>query len=212
MSKGETMAMMDSMMNGMVGSMSPEEKQDTMLKLMPEMIKRIKGSEITKMIGELMSGMMFVTHKSRLGFAETVQEIKRRGEEAGWYNPTIHNHLEIERNFGLKDPNKVANVSMCIPRSAYEILKVNKKLSVMMPIQITVFEEEGQVYVTWMNIKMIGKLLGSTVAAVMDEAARGLTDVHEGVVEQEGSVEKESRAKDKGAAEADNLNVKGERE
>ena len=116
-----------------------------MLKLMPEMMKRIKGSEITKMIGELMSGMMFVTHKSRLGFAETVQEIKRRGEEAGWYNPTIHNHLEIERNFGLKDPNKVANVSMCILRSAYEILKVNNKLAVMMPFQISLFEEKGQV-------------------------------------------------------------------
>ena len=204
------MAMMDSMMKGMLGSMSPEEKQDTMLKLMPEMMKRIKGSEITKMIGELMSGMMFVTHKSRLGFAETVQEIKRQGEEAGWYNPAIHNHLEIERNFGLKDPEKVANVSMCIPRTAYEILKVNKKLAVMMPLQISVFEEEGQTYVTWMNIKMIGKLFGSTVASAMDEADRGLTDVHEGIVEQEGSVEKESRVKDKGAAEAENSDVKGE--
>jgi len=205
------MAMMDRMMNGMVGSMSSKEKQDTMLKLMPEMMKRIKGSEIAKMIGELMSGMMFVTHKSRLGFAETIQEIKRRGEEAGWYNPTIHNHLEIERNFGLKDPNKVANVSMCVPRSAYEILKVNKKLSVMMPLQISVFEEEGQVYVTWMNIKMMGRLFGSTVAAVMDEAARGLADVHEGVAEKEGSVEKESRAKHQRAAEADKSEVKGER-
>ncbi len=185
------MAMMDRMMNGMVGSMSSEEKQDTMLKLMPEMMKRIKGSEIAKMIGELMSGMMFVTHKSRLGFAETIQEIKRRGEEAGWYNPAIHNHWEIERNFGLKDPPKIANVSMCIPRSAYVILKVNKKLAVMMPLQISVFEEEGQVYVTWMNIKMMGKLFGSTVASVMDGAAQGLTDVHEGIVDQEGILEKE---------------------
>ncbi len=43
---------------------------------------------------------------------------------------------------------------------------------------------------TWMNIKMIGKLFGSTVAAVMDEAARGLTDVHEGVVEQVEIIER----------------------
>ncbi len=90
------MALMDKMMDGMLGSMSSGEKQDTMLKLMPEMMKRVKGSEIAGMIAELMSGMMFVTHKSRLGFAETIQEIKRQGEEAGWYNPTIHNHLEIE--------------------------------------------------------------------------------------------------------------------
>jgi uncharacterized protein (DUF302 family) len=80
---------------------------------------------------------------------------------------------------------------MCIPRSAYKILKANKKLAVMMPLQINVFEEEGQVYVTWMNIKLLGKLFGSTVAAVMDEAARGLADVHEGIIEQESIIEQE---------------------
>lgn len=189
------MAMMDMMMSGMVGSMSSDERQDTMLKLMPEMIKRVKNSEIMNMIRELMSGMMFVTHKSNLGFAETIQEIKKRGAASGWYNPTIHNHLEIERNFGLAEPNKVASVSMCIPRSAYEILKVDKKLAVMMPLQITVFEEDGQVNVTWMNIKMMGKLFGSTVAAVMDEAAGTLAEVHEGIVEQDGSADREGDAK-----------------
>ena len=183
------MAVMDKMMNSMVGSMSSDERQDTMLKLMPEMMKRVKGSEIMSMIRDLVSGMMFVTHKSRFGFAETIQEIKKRGEESGWYNPTIHNHLEIERNFGLKDPIKAASVSMCIPRSAYEILKVDKKLAVMMPLQINVFEEEGQVYVTWMNIKLMGKLFGSTVAAEMGGAARGMADVHEGIFETEGTVE-----------------------
>ena len=179
------MAVMDMMMNAMVGSMNSDEKQDTMLKLMPEMMKRVKGSEITSTIQELIGGMMFVTHKSRFGFAETIQEIKKRGEESGWYNPTIHNHFEIEKNFGLHEPNKVASVSMCIPRSAYKILNVDKKLAVMMPLQISVFEEAGQVYVTWMNIKMMGKLFGAPVAAVMDEAARGLADVHESIFQQD---------------------------
>ena len=205
------MAVMDKMMNGMVGSMNSEQKQDTMLKLMPEMMKRVKGSEIVSMLGELIGSMMFVTHKSRFGFAETIQEIKRKGAESGWYNPTIHNHLEIERNFGLTEPNKAASVSMCIPRSAHKILKVDKKLAIMMPLQINVFEEEGQVYVTWMNIKMMGKLFGSTVAAVMDEAARGLADVHENIFQQEGDVGRGSEAEHKSATERDKVEVKGGR-
>ena len=204
------MAMMNRMMNSMLGSMSSEEKQDTMLKLMPEMMKRVKGSEIVGMLEGLMSSMMFVTRKSRFGFAETIQEIKKKGEEAGWYNPTINNHLEIERNFGLKNPNKVATVSMCIPRTAHEILKVNKKLAVMMPLQINVFEEGSQVFVTWMNIKLIGKLFGSTVADAMDEADRGMAEVHEGVVEQESSPAQDSEAKQESAVEPDSAEVKGE--
>jgi len=131
--------------------------------------------------------------------------------ESGWYNPTIQNHLEIERNFGLKEPNKVASVSMCIPRSAYKILKVDKKLAVMMPLQINVHEEEGQVYVTWMNIKMMGKLFGSAVAAVMDEAAQGLADVHECILQQEGDVDRESGLKDKSGVEAEKAGEKGGR-
>jgi hypothetical protein len=53
----------------MVGSMSSEEKQDTMLKLMPEMMKRVKGSEIVGMLEGLMSSMMFF---ARLSFANRV--------------------------------------------------------------------------------------------------------------------------------------------
>ncbi len=40
----------------------------------------------------------------------------------------INNHYEIEMNFGLENPNRVATISMCIPRSAYEILNHEEKL------------------------------------------------------------------------------------
>jgi uncharacterized protein (DUF302 family) len=180
------MGMMDQMMSGMMNSMTPDDKQDTMLKLMPEMIKRIKSSEIMALIGDQLSKMMFITHKSKFGFAETIQKIKENGEAFGWYSPMINNHYEIEMNFGLENPNPVATISMCIPRSAYEILKVDKKLAVMMPLQINVHEENGQVFITWMNIKMMGKMFGEKVSQIMGKAVDDLMEVHKDIIDEKG--------------------------
>ncbi len=180
------MGIMDQMMSGMMNSMTPDDKQDTMLKLMPEMIKRIKSSEIMALIGDQLSNMMFITHKSKFGFAETIQKIKENGESFGWYRPMINNHYEIEMNFGLENPNRVATISMCIPRSAYEILKVDKKLAVMMPLQLNVYEENGQVYITWMNIKMMGKMFGEKVSQIMGKAVEDLMEVHEDIIDKKG--------------------------
>ena len=181
------MGMMDLMMNAMTGSLSPEEKQDTMLKMMPEMVKQITKEDIMELMGSFMAKMMFITHKSKFGFTETIQRIKSSGEEFGWYNPIITNHYEIEQNFDLPEPNRVATISMCIPRSAYTILKENKKLAVMMPLQINVYEEAEQVYITWMNIEMMGKLFGETVAQVMKDASKGLMTVHRDILHEEGA-------------------------
>ena len=181
--------MMNSMMGIMMHSMTPNEKQDTMLKMMPEMMKEVKGSDMLNIFKEELFGMMFITHKSRFGFTETIQKIKQSGEDYGWYNPTITNHYEIEQNLGLDDPNKVATVSMCIPRSAAKILKVNPKLAVMMPLQINVYEEDGQVYVVWMNIKMMGKLFEKVVAEVMGDATEMLLEVHKDIIETKEEAE-----------------------
>jgi uncharacterized protein (DUF302 family) len=182
----EEMGMMDLMMNAMTSSLNPEDKQDTMLKMMPEMVKQIKKEDIMELMGGFMNKMMFITHKSKFDFPETIQRIKSNGEEHGWYNPIITNHYEIEQNFDLPEPNRVATISMCIPRSAYKILKENKKLAVMMPLQINVYEEDGQVYITWMNIEMLGKLFGETVSQVMKDASKGLMTVHRDILLEEG--------------------------
>jgi uncharacterized protein (DUF302 family) len=182
----EKMGMIDVMMNGMTSSLRPEEKQDTMLRMMPEMIKQIRKEDIMELVANFMDKKMFVTQRSKFDFTETIQRIKSNGEEHGWYNPIITNHYEIEQNFDLPEPNRVATISMCIPRSAYKILKENKKLAVMMPLQINVYEEEGQVYVTWMNIEMMGKLFGDTVSQVMKDASIGLMTVHKDILLEEG--------------------------
>jgi uncharacterized protein (DUF302 family) len=178
--------MMTAMMNGMMNSMSTEDKQDTMLKLMPQMMKSIKGSDVLELVSAQMSEMLFVTKKSRFTFDQTIQKIKISGEDFGWYRPEIQNRKEIELNFGYSDPNSVASVSMCIPRSAHDILKVNKKLAAMMPLQITIYEENNQTYICWLNIKMMGKLFGEKVAEIMGTASDDLLSVLKDIIIEEG--------------------------
>lgn len=179
------MGMMHKMMGVMMDSMSTDEKQDSMMQMMPMMMKRIQGSEIMGLIGKEMMDLMFVARQSQFGFDETIQKVKQCGEDAGWFNPMINNHEELEKNLGLEDPNKVATVSMCIARSAARILNVEKRLGVMMPLQINIFEEEGRVYVSWMNLSLMGKAFGSVVSEIMKKAESDLVKTLETVLQKE---------------------------
>lgn len=180
------MGMMDKMMDSMVGSMKPKEKQDMMLEMMPQMVKNIKSKDVFNLLIGTISDLMFSVHKSKLGFEETVSAIEKSGKENGWYNPEITDHYKIEKELGYDDANKVTTILMCMPHSAHKILKndKNKKLAVMMPLQINVYETaDGQVFVAWMNIKFMGKMFGAEVAEVMGEAEKNLQEVHKEIIE-----------------------------
>ena len=56
-----------------------------------------------------------------------------------------------------------------------------------MPMQINVYEEDEQVYVTWMNMRLMGKMFGNKVAEVMAKAADMLMSVHKDIIEKEES-------------------------
>jgi uncharacterized protein (DUF302 family) len=183
------MSMMDKMMDAMVGSMKPSEKQDMMLEMMPQMGKNIKSKDVFNLLMGTISDLMFSVHKSKLDFEKTVSAIEKAGKEGGWYNPVITDHYKIEKELGYKDANKVTTISMCRPHSAHKILKIdeNKKLAVMMPMQINVYETaDGQVHVAWMNIKLMGKMFGAEVAKIMGEADKNLQEVHKEIIEGEG--------------------------
>ncbi|MCP5046670.1 MAG: DUF302 domain-containing protein [bacterium] len=179
------MTMMDKMMDAMMESLEPEEKQQSILKLMPEMIKRVNTADLFDIFQGAISKMMFKTYRSKLGFEETIREIKTRGEAAGWYKPAVANHYDIERELGIADANKVATISMCIPKAAHKILKVNPQLAVMMPVQINVYEDAGHVNIAWMNIGLMGEMFGKVVAGVMKNAIEDLNRVHEDIIEKE---------------------------
>lgn len=176
--------LMNKMMDAMVGSMKPDQKQNTMLQMMPQMMKAIKGSDIMELFSSKISRMMFVTQNSKFDFEETITKVKDIAKDAGWYNPAYRNHYEIEKSFELDNPNKVATISMCIPRAAHNILKVNKRLAGMMPLQITIFEDEGKVYVSWMDITLMGKMFGQAVADIMATAEKNMREALKSIIKK----------------------------
>lgn len=127
-------------------------------------------------------GEMFICHRSKYSFKETVQKIKENGLEHGWYAPQINNHYETEQIFGIGKPNKSATVSMNLPRYAHQIIKQNRLLACLMPIQIIIYEKDNNVYISWLNIEKVGKMIGNDIARIMNQTAILLMLVHKDII------------------------------
>jgi uncharacterized protein (DUF302 family) len=122
------------------------------------------------MVFFLMPKMMFVTHKSRYGFAETVQRLENIITNHGWGHKgtlSIHNDLR-DKNIDFKP--QVANVSLCKAPYAAEILQNEQQrfVAALMPCNFTVWESDnGHVHVTKMNTGLMGLLFGGKIAEIM---------------------------------------------
>ena len=122
----------------------------------------------------MMPKMMLIEQKSKLGFAETVKQIKESAENNSWSVPKIYEMDEAFQKAGYKDVVNMAIVSLCQPHYAHSILinDVDKRITAIMPCRIGVYEKsDGGVYVTEMNIGMMSKMFGGNIAKVMGGVA-----------------------------------------
>jgi uncharacterized protein (DUF302 family) len=122
----------------------------------------------------LMPGMMITVHESKLGFEETVSEINESAIERGWAVPKIYDIQASLNNAGHEDMTRVKILSICQPEHAYSILKDNtdKKVTAIMPCRIGVYETaDGRVFISEMNIGLMSKMFGGTIAEVMGGVA-----------------------------------------
>ena len=62
---------------------------------------------------------------------------------------------------------------MCQPEIASGLLKnnENKKVGVLVPCAIAVYDKGDEVYVANMNVGMMGKMFGGEIATAMDKVA-----------------------------------------
>ncbi len=130
----------------------------------------------------------FITSKSSLGFIETIQKIKGNGVDRGWYNPTIYSYMEVEKDFGLHAPHKVATVSLRLPRLEHGLLKYNKQFAIVLPLKIGVFEVDEQVYVAWFDVTALGRLTGNRALPVIEEVVPIMMDALKGVITEEEQI------------------------
>jgi len=125
-------------------------------------------------------GMMLGEIKSPYGPDKTVKmiqkEIKKLNEQEGteWVNPKVKPLHKSIKKHGAGDLRPVYLVNLCEPSHAKRILEGDnrKKMSVMMPCTVTVYEKSnGETYIGHMNPGIMGSMFGGVVAEVMGEVA-----------------------------------------
>ena len=122
-----------------------------------------------------MPPMMINVHKSPHGFDETVAAVEKAvTAQKGWKVAKV---FDIQKNIvdaGHKEMTRVKIVTLCNPDYAHRILSddQDKVVTTMMPLGIGVYEtKDGGIYMSEMNIGLMGMMFGGTIAEVMGDAS-----------------------------------------
>ncbi len=122
----------------------------------------------------VMPSLMLQVHESKLGFDETVTAIEKSYKENNWKVPKIYDIQKTLQGAGYADMTPVKILSVCQPDDAHKILSEdeNKMVTAIMPCRIGVYQTgDGKTYVSTMNIGLMSKMFGGTIAEVMGGVA-----------------------------------------
>jgi len=123
--------------------------------------------------------LMLVKHKSKLSYAETVTTLSENlNKKQDWKILTVNDYKKSTEAFVTLE--QTASVNICNPRYASRILANDKDRGVtaFMPLGIGIYEDKkGQVFVSKLNIGLLGKMFGGTISEVMGVAAKDLGEV-----------------------------------
>ncbi len=129
----------------------------------------------------MMPKMMLTTYKSEGDFEETVKKLKAAINSKGSWKVT--KEFDFQKNIhdaGHNKIEKVGSIAICNPGYASTILSEvpNRKVTAMMPITLGVFENvKGQVFVSEMNVGLMGIMFGGTIAKVMKLAGNDTKEI-----------------------------------
>ena len=129
--------------------------------------------------------MMINVHESPYGFDETVAAVSEAvASQEGWKVAQI---FDIQKNIidaGHEEMTRVKIVTLCNGNYANRILAddSDKVVTTLMPLGIGVYEtNNGSVYMSSMNIGLMGKMFGGTISEVMGDASGDIARIIAGV-------------------------------
>ena len=149
------------------------QKQGKINRLIPFILGFIVGVVIVGIAGWLlMPGMMLVVHQSRYDTVEeTCAQLENAIEANGWISPAIRNMNKAMAKSGVQMDNQVRIVELCNAKYAKDILTTNPEVSTLMPCAWGVYKgKDGKVYISGMNMGLMGKMFGGNIARVMGES------------------------------------------
>jgi uncharacterized protein (DUF302 family) len=114
-------------------------------------------------------------------FEKTVRVIEERlNAKAGWHVITTYDQNAEVQAHGGSSIGKMALIQYCSGSYASRMLAADerKKLSAMMPKNISVYEDsKGQVHIAMSNGAVMGKLFGGETEALIEEVSREIEAV-----------------------------------
>jgi uncharacterized protein (DUF302 family) len=93
----------------------------------------------------------------------------------GWQVPKVYDFQKSLGHHGQLDPGKIAVLKLCHPEIAARMLANddNKYVSPMMPCSVAVYEkQDGNTYVSSMNMGLMSKVMGKEVGEVLKRVAK----------------------------------------
>jgi len=126
-----------------------------------------------------MPSLMLIKRRSNRSYDDTVATLSEGfKKKQDWRILKINDYQESTAAFGAME--RVCSVNVCNPRSASKILAddANRGVTAIMPLAIGVYEDKkGQVFVSQLNVKLLGRMFGGTIADVMGGAGTDLNEV-----------------------------------
>ena len=120
------------------------------------------------MIFAIMPSMMLKTYETAYGYDETIELLKGRIDDAGWVVSGVSNMNQSLAKQGVDFKPRVTLVGLCRPDYAESVLTSDRYVSVMMPCKFSIWEgDDGKIYLTKMNMRLMGKMFGGNIARVM---------------------------------------------
>lgn len=131
------------------------------------------------MVWFTMPSLMLVEHRSSRSYDDTIAALSEAlAKKQDWRVLTVNDYQKSTSSFGAIE--RVGSVNVCNPRYASRILANanDRGVTAFMPLALGVYEDKkGQVYVSQLNVGLLGMMFGGTIAEVMGTAGKDLNEV-----------------------------------
>lgn len=129
--------------------------------------------------------LMFKEHKSKHDFETTIVELEKTVTEKGWLIPHVNNLQASMQKYGY-DVQQVKVYEICKPELAQRILSQDDEriVSSLMPCRVAIYEKsDGNVYISFLNAKLMAKPMVKLIRETMEVAARETDEILEPLID-----------------------------
>ena len=120
-----------------------------------------------------------IKHKSNRSYDETIAILNETLKtKQDWRVLTVNDYQKSTAAFGAME--RVGSVTIFNPRYASKILAndADRGVTAFMPLGLGVYEDKkGQVFVSQLNVGLLGMMFGGTIADVMGTVGKDLNEV-----------------------------------